>query len=75
MDIYLVAVIKPHFYDGVTKGYRKIEDTVVSTYKKVEKTVVEGYEKVEDAFVDKYLIRDGETVKEAKERLKRQDEK
>ena len=56
--------------EGVTSGYKKIEDTVVGTYKKVEKTVVDGYEKVEDAFVDRYLTRDGETVEEAKQRLK-----
>ena len=56
--------------EGVTTGYKKIEDTVVGTYKKVEKTVVDGYEKVEDAFVDRYLTRDGETVEDAKKRLK-----
>lgn len=57
--------------EGVTAGYKKIEDVVVGSYKKVEKTVVEGYEKVEDAFVDRYLTRDGESVEEAKERLKK----
>ena len=56
--------------EGVTAGYKKIEDTVVGTYKKVEKTVVDGYEKLEDAFVDRYLTRDGETVEDAKKRLK-----
>ena len=56
--------------EGVTTGYKKNEDTVVGAYKKVEKTVVDGYEKVEDAFVDRYLTRDGETVEEAKQRLK-----
>ena len=56
--------------EGVTAGYKKIEDTVVGTYKKVEKTVVDSYEKVEDAFVDRYLTRDGETVEDAKKRLK-----
>ena len=56
--------------EGVTVGYKKIEDAVVGSYKKVEKTVVDGYEKVEDAFVDRYLTRDGETVEDAKKRLK-----
>ena len=56
--------------EGVTTGYKKIEDTVVGAYKTVEKTVVDGYEKVEDAFVDRYLTRDGETIEEAKQRLK-----
>ena len=31
-----------------------------------------GYTKIEDAFVDRYLTRDGETVQEAKERLRKQ---
>lgn len=60
--------------EGVTTSYKKIEDTVVGAYQKVEKTVVEGYEKVEDAFVDKYLTRVGETVEEAKKRLKNNKE-
>ena len=49
----------------------KIEDAVVSGYKKIEKGVVEGYAKIEDKFVDQYLTRDGETVEEAKKRLRR----
>lgn len=56
--------------ENVTKGYSKVEKTVVDGYKAVENTVVKGYEKIEDAFVDKYLTRDGETVEEAKKRLK-----
>lgn len=47
---------------------------VKATYKKVEKTFVDGYGKVEDAFVDKYLTRDGETIEEAKERLKSEND-
>lgn len=31
-----------------------------------------GYTKIEDAFVDRYLTKDGETVQEAKERLRRE---
>ncbi len=56
--------------EKVVDGYKKVEDTVVSGYKKVEDTVVGGYKKIEDSFVDKYLTKDGETVEEAKERLK-----
>lgn len=37
---------------------------------KNETAVVEGYTKVEDKFVDNYLTRDGETVEDAKKRLK-----
>ena len=43
-------------------------------YKKVESAVVGGYTKIEDKFVNKHLTRDGETVEEAKERLKKRDE-
>ena len=57
--------------EKVVGAYKKIEDTVVGGYKKIEDTVVGGYEKIEDSFVDRYLTKDGETVKEAKERLKR----
>ena len=38
----------------------------------MEGTVVDGYTKVEDAFVDRYLTKEGETVAQAKERLKRE---
>ncbi len=51
---------------------KKIGDTVVDAYRTVEKTVVKGYTKIEDGFVDRYLTREGETVEEAKERLKTQ---
>ena len=47
----------------------KIEKTVVETYKNIEETVVGAYQKVENAFVEKFLVKDGETVEEAKERL------
>lgn len=51
---------------------KKIEEKVVGTYKKIEETVVGGYTKIEDAFVDRYLTKEGESVEEAKERLKRE---
>ena len=56
--------------DGVVGSYKKIEQGVVDGYKKIEQGVVEGYTKIEDRFVDRYLTREGETVEEAKERLK-----
>ena len=40
--------------------------------KKIEDAVVGGYTKIEDAFVDRYLTRDGESVEEAKERIKKE---
>lgn len=56
--------------DGVKSGYKKVEGTVVGSYKKVEDAFVGGYKKIEDAFVDRYLTKDGETIEEAKERIK-----
>ena len=57
--------------EAVTDGYKKIEKGVVDGYKKIEKGVVDGYTKIEDKFVDTYLTKDGETVEEAKARLKK----
>lgn len=57
---------------AVTVGYKKIEKGVVDGYKKIEQGVVEGFTRIEDKFVDTYLTKDGETVEEAKERLKRE---
>ena len=54
----------------VTGGYKKIEKGVVNGYKKIEQGVVGSYSKIEDKFVEAYLTKDGETVEEAKERLK-----
>lgn len=50
---------------------QKIENAVVGGYKKIEKTVVSGYTKIEDKFVDSFLTKDGESINEAKERLKK----
>ena len=60
--------------EGVVKGYKAIEKGVVDGYKKVEQGVVSGFTKIEDKFVDRYLTRDGETVEEAKARLKKETE-
>lgn len=60
--------------EAVTGGYKKIEKGVVDGYKKIEQGVVGGYEKLEDKFVAAYLTKDGETVEEAKVRLKKESE-
>lgn len=59
--------------DTVTGGYKKIEKGVIDGYKKIEHGIVAGYTKIEDKFIDAYLTKDGETVEEAKTRLKRDD--
>ena len=56
--------------EAVAGGYKKIEKGVVDGYKKIEHGVVGGYTKIEDKFIDAYLTKDGETVEEAKARLK-----
>ena len=56
--------------ETVTEGYKKIEKGVVDGYKKIEQGVVGGYAKIEDKFVDAYLTKDGESVEEAKARLR-----
>ena len=56
----------------IVTANEKIAEKVVAAYEKGEDTVVAGYTKIEDAFVDRYLTRDGETVQEAKERLRSQ---
>lgn len=58
--------------EAVTTGYKKIETGVVNGYKSIEKGVVSGYTKIEDKFVATYLAKEGETVEEAKERLKKE---
>lgn len=61
--------------EAVTSGYKKIEKGVVDGYKKIEHGVVDGYSKIEDSFIDAYLAKDGETVEEAKARLKSKEQK
>lgn len=58
---------------AATDGYKKIEKGIVESYKKVEAGAVAGYAKLEDKFVDRFLTRNGETIEQAKERLKRKN--
>ena len=58
-------------YDAAKGAYKAIEDGVVGAYKTVEDGVVGAYKKVEDTMVDKLFRREGETVEEAKERLRK----
>lgn len=52
-------------------AYKAVEEGVVSAYKAVEQGAVDAYHKVEDTMVDKLFRREGESVEEAKERLRR----
>ena len=55
---------------AVTNAYVAVETAVVAGYKAVESATVAGYRKIEDGFVEKFLTRDGESLEEAKARLK-----
>ena len=58
--------------NGVVGGYKKIEDSVVGGYKKIEQGAVDGFTKISDSFVDQFLTKEGESVEEAKERMRRE---
>ena len=68
-----IVVTNEKIAEAVVGGYKKIEKGVVGGYKKIEQGVVSGYTKIEDKFVDAYLTKDGETVEEAKARLKKEN--
>ena len=51
---------------------KKIETAVVGSYKRIEDTVVNSYKKVEDKFIDAFLAEDGESIEEARTRVKEQ---
>lgn len=64
--------------------FEKIKETAVNTiddmaedvkyaYDKVENAVVGKFEDISDAFVEKHLMKDGETLEEAKERLAKEN--
>jgi hypothetical protein len=54
---------------AVVTGYKNIEEGVVEGYKKIEDGVVSSFNKMSDGFVEKHLVKEGETVEEAKERI------
>lgn len=56
--------------EEVVGGYKKIEEGVVGGYKKMEEGAVGGFNKIADKFVDNYLTKEGESVEEARVRLK-----
>lgn len=54
----------------LVKIHKRIEAAVTGCYKKLENAVTTGYYKIEDGFVDCFLTHDGETIGQAKKRLK-----
>ena len=69
-----IVKVNEKIAEAVTGGYKKMEKGVVNGYKRIEQGVTKGYTKIEDRFVDAYLTKDGETVEEAKARLKKENE-
>ncbi|HML69331.1 MAG TPA: hypothetical protein PKA81_13175 [Clostridia bacterium] len=57
---------------GVVKAYKAVEQGVVSGYVAVEKGVITAAKKVENACVEALFTQSDESVKEAKERLRRE---
>lgn len=52
----------------------KIAAAVTERFLKIQNAAGGGYTKTEDKFVERYLLRDGETVAEAKKRLREKEE-
>ena len=59
----------------LVKANEEIAEGVVSGFRKISDSVVSRYTRIEDKFVDQYLRKDGESIPEAKERLKREQER
>ena len=59
---------------AVVTGYKKIEDGVVTGYKKIETGAVEGFGKVVDKCVELLFAQEGESVEDAKKRLRHKKE-
>ena len=49
---------------------QKIAERITSGFQKMSDTIVKGYTKIEDHFVKQYLTKEGETIENAKIRLK-----
>jgi hypothetical protein len=56
----------------IVKANEKIAEGVVGGYKKIEDGVVGGFTKISDKFVDQFLTHEGESVEDAKARLKQE---
>lgn len=59
---------------AVVNTHKKIEKTVVDGYKTIEEGAVGGFKKVSDKFVEKLFKKEDESVSDAKDRLKKQQE-
>ena len=69
-----IVEVNKKIADAVVDGYKKIENGVVDGYKKIEGGAVDGFNKMADGFVEKYLLKEGETIEEARARLTKEQE-
>ena len=60
--------------NAVVGSYQAVEDGVVGGYQKMQDSIVHGFTRISDRFVARYLQHEGETLDEAKARIKRQEE-
>lgn len=77
ISMIIKAIRKDYELWGKSKfvnANKKLKKRLIGTFKEIENTVVSGYTKIEDSFVDRYLTKEGETVEEAKKRLKQEQE-
>ncbi len=58
----------------LVKANKRISENLTSCFQKITDSVMGRYTNIEDKFVDLYLTKDGETVEEAKKRLKEKEE-
>lgn len=58
----------------LVEANEKIAETVTGGFQKIQHAVVSSYTKIEDRFVDQYLTREGESIADAKKRLKQEQE-
>ena len=60
---------------GISEAVHMAEKELVDGYKKIEDGAVDGFNKIADEFVGKFLLKEGETVEEARQRLAKEQEK
>lgn len=60
---------------GISEAVHMAEKELVDGYKKIEDSTVDGFNKIADGFVGKFLLKEGETVEEARQRLAKEQEK
>lgn len=49
-------------------------EKIAEDVQKIQDKVVNEFSKIEDSFINRYLLREGESLDEAKERLKREEQ-